>query len=577
VSVAVEVQKPNGRFIAKRQLSLIREFDLLTNNAGGVAKLRQLVRSLAARGLLTSQFKADESADQLLARLNHLKRAGVVASRAKAVVAKNDLLANRTGVALPHGWSWASLAEMGSFASGKTPSTDNSEFWNGDIPWVTPKDMKWTRVVDSEDHVSEKAVADGLAVVPKQAVLIVVRSGILRRTVPVAIASVRCTINQDLKALTLYEPLMAPYVRLLVSGFEPFILAYLTKVGTTVESIKFDDFAGCRFPIPPLAEQQRIVARVEELMKLCDSLEQSGRLADEQHARLTSTLFDALAASKSTHALAENWQRLAEHFDLLLDRPEAIAALEATIVQLGVRGKLMRQDWASAVARELPPQIVARKKSGARGPHLDMEDIDPEHRTPLPRGWVWTRLEDISMAIVDCPHSTPKFVDTGLLCVDTNSFKGGRLLPHRLRYVNEQTFRDRVARLKPQPGDLVFAREGSVGESLIIPPGVVACLGQRVMLFRFSNLAFNEFVRMAITSTDFLSMLLGMHKGIGAKHVNVGDMRRAVIPLPPLREQVQIVGRVQELLLLCGELRERLAASKATQSRLADALVQEVA
>ncbi len=84
-------------------------------------------------------------------------------------------------------------------------------------------------------------------------------------------------------------------------------------------------------PLPPLAEQHRIVARVEELMKLCDALEQSGRLADEQHARLTSTLFDALAASESAYALAENWQRVAEHFDLLLSYPESSDAFEQVI------------------------------------------------------------------------------------------------------------------------------------------------------------------------------------------------------------------------------------------------------
>ena len=80
-------------------------------------------------------------------------------------------------------------------------------------------------------------------------------------------------------------------------------------------------------PVPPLAEQHRIVARVEELMKLCDALEQNGRLADAQHARLRSTLFDALATSESAHALAENWLRIAEHFDILLDRPRNVSMI----------------------------------------------------------------------------------------------------------------------------------------------------------------------------------------------------------------------------------------------------------
>ena len=195
----------------------------------------------------------------------------------------------------------------------------------------------------------------------------------------------------------------------------------------------------------------------------------------------------------------------------------------------------------------------------------------------LPVGWEWVRLEQLSIAIVDCPHSTPKFIERGRLCLDTNSFKQGVLLPHKLRYVDESTFAERNVRLVPQPGDLVFAREGSVGESILIPEGVDACLGQRVMLFRFSTQVSKEFVRLAISSTSFLEALLAMHKGIGAKHVNVGDMRMAIVPLPPIPEQSRIVTRVTALRRLCADLRQRLAEREAVQARLAEALVQEVA
>ena len=391
---ALEAREPSAKYLAGAEPALVRGFELLATAQGGVSRLRGLIRSLAVQGLLLSQSGAGESANILLDRLGHLKHARVASSRAKAVQPTNDMLARLTGFALPYGWGWASLSELGSFASGKTPSTGKPGYWNGRIPWVTPKDMKASRVIDSEDHISEEAVADGLAIVPESAVLIVVRSGILRRTVPVAIASVLCTVNQDLKALTLYEPAMAAYVQLLISGFEPFILRNLTKIGTTVESIKFDEFAACQFPIPPLAEQHRIVARVEELMKLCDALEQSGRLADEQHARLTSTLFDALAASESAHALAENWQRVAEHFDLLLDRPEAIDALEQTILQLAARGLLVPQRESdepadrvrSRVGKERQLQFAQAPLTIGKAGHAVS---DGERTFTVPNGWSW--------------------------------------------------------------------------------------------------------------------------------------------------------------------------------------------
>jgi type I restriction enzyme S subunit len=335
-------------------------------------------------------------------------------------------------------------------------------------------------------------------------------------------------------------------------------------------------------PLPPLAEQARIVSRVEELMRLCDALEAKGQLEAVQHGQLVQTLLGALTASTSPEELADNWQRLATHFDLLLDRPEAIDALEQTILQLAVRGLLVPQDPNDEPASELLKKIRAEKDRLIAEGKIKRDKplpsiVDTERSFELPQGWQCVRLDEISVVIVDCPHSTAKFVSEGLLCIDTNSFKNGVLLPHKLRYVDKATFADRIARLQPEPGDLVFAREGSVGESIIIPEGVTACLGQRVMLFRFSGNVSNEFIRLVITSKGFLDRLLTLHKGIGAKHVNVGDMRLAVVPLPPFSEQRRIIARVESLRRLCADLRQRLAARQTTQAHLAEALIDEVA
>jgi type I restriction enzyme S subunit len=440
--------------------------------------------------------------------------------------------------------------------------------------------MKQLRLSDSQDHVTPKALEDGLALIPAGSLLIVVRSGILRRTVPTAINDVQTTINQDLKALVFLNPELAPYVQLLVRGFDDFIRQNLTKIGTTVESIQFDAFASQPFPLPPLAEQARIVARVDELMRLCDALEEKGRLEAEQHARLLSTLLGTLTDSATPEELAANWQRVAEHFDLLLDRPEAVDALDSSVLTMAIQGRLTARHPSDEPAPALLERVIAEKrkllvtsKQRLDKPSAPLSDV--EQRFQLPQNWKWARLQELAIVIVDCPHSTPKFVQSGLLCLDTNSFKKGQLLEHKLRYVDEATYAERIERLEPRPGDLVFAREGSVGESLIIPPGIRACLGQRVMLFRFSRLISVEYVRLAISSPNFLDALLELHKGIGAKHVNVGDMREAVIPVPPVAEQLRIVERVADLTRLCATLRERLQAQQATQSRLAEALVEQ--
>jgi len=263
---------------------------------------------------------------------------------------------------------------------------------------------------------------------------------------------------------------------------------------------------------------------------------------------------------------------LLSNLNLLATAPGGVARLRELILTLAVQGKLVPQDPSDEPASELLKKIRAEKdrliaEGKIKRDKPLVEIAEDEKPFGLPVGWEWGRLDDVAIAIVDCPHSTAKFVANGLLCIDTNSFKNGKLVPHKLRYVDEATFADRIARLQPQPGDLVFAREGSVGESLIIPDGVNACLGQRVMLFRFSKWVCNEFIRMTISSKAFVDKLLALHKGIGAKHVNVGDMRLALVPLPPLAEQFRIVTRVEELMRLCDalEAKGQLAATAHAQ------------
>ena len=259
-------------------------FDTLFTTEASIDQLKQTILQLAVMGKLVPQDPNDESASALLKRIQAEKARLVAGGKIKKDKLLKPLTAEKRHYALPHGWHLASFSELGEFSGGKTPNTSRSEYWDGDIPWVTPKDMKSSLIVETEDHVSYKAVEDGLAIIPPRSILVVVRSGILRRTVPVAINAEHCTVNQDLKVLQLIQSEMAEYIRLMVQGFEQFIMEKLTKIGTTVESIKFDEFSTYQFPLPPLAEQHRIIAKVDELMALCDALK--ARLADAQAIQL---------------------------------------------------------------------------------------------------------------------------------------------------------------------------------------------------------------------------------------------------------------------------------------------------
>ncbi len=164
---------------------------------------------------------------------------------------------------IPEHWQVRKLKHEVSFTGGGTPSKSVERYWHGDIPWVSPKDMKHDSIVDSSEHVSDEAIADSATnLVEPGAVLMVVRSGILRRTIPTAVNRVAVALNQDMKALRSTGAMQAHFLKLLIEGCQPALLLQWIKTGATVESIEYEDMANTPIPIPPINEQESIVRHI---------------------------------------------------------------------------------------------------------------------------------------------------------------------------------------------------------------------------------------------------------------------------------------------------------------------------
>ena len=558
---------------------LLSNLDILATAPGGVARLRELILTLAVQGKLVPQDPADEPASVLLQKTRAEKDRLIAEGKIRRDKPLAEMAEEEKPFELPMGWEWVKGRDLFTVVRGVTYQKADAKDApaEGLLPILRANNIRGSINFDDLVYVPASLISedqllrsgDYVVCLASGSKNLVGKAAPFRPEVTCSFGAFCGAIRPITDAAYFAVYLASPMYRESVSE---------ASAGIGINNLKGSSLLDLDIALPPLAEQSRIVTRVEELMRLCDALEAKGRLEAAQHTQLVSTLLGTLTVSTTPEELAANWQRVAQHFDLLLDRPAAIDALEQTLLQLAVRGLLVPQDPTDEPASALLQKIRTEKDRLIATGQIKRDKLlppitDEEKPFELPVGWEWGRLEQLSIAIVDCPHSTPKFVESGRLCLDTNSFKQGVLLPHKLRFVDESTFVERNARLAPQPGDLVFAREGSVGESILIPDGVDACLGQRVMLFRFSTQVSKEFVRLAISSTSFLDALLAMHKGIGAKHVNVGDMRNAVIPLPPLPEQSRIVTRITALRRLCADLRQRLAERQSVQARLAEALV----
>ncbi|MFZ1025845.1 MAG: restriction endonuclease subunit S [Limnoraphis robusta] len=259
--------------------------------------------------------------------------------------------------------------------------------------------------------------------------------------------------------------------------------------------------------------------------------------------------------------------------------------LRQQILQEAIEGKLTA-DWRSQnpdiePASELLKRIAAEKaeliKAKKIKPQKPLPPItDEEKPFELPKGWGWCRTNDACSYIVDCPHSTPKFQSLGKYCIDTTCINmAGNILISKIRKVSSETFEERNHRLKPKPGDIIYSREGVVGQAVIIPEGWEVCLGQRVMLFRPFFEISPCFFRHVVTSKFFLDEMFSRHRGAGAKHVNMKDLRESWIPLPPLAEQKAIVAKVEKLLTLCDQLETQITQNQTHAEQLMQAVLKE--
>jgi type I restriction enzyme S subunit len=259
-----------------------------------VSDLREAILSLAVQGRLLPQNAKDEPATEILNQCQRAaKKLGIKSAEQTPPIAVDEL-----PFELPSGWAWARVRHLGYLLGGGTPSKARPEFWEGTLPWVSPKDMKVAYLHDAQDHISRKALDESaVKLIPPGSILFVVRGMILIHSFPAAINKVEVTINQDMKALQPFIPDNAEFLLLACRGFKQQMLDNVERSTHGTCKLVTERVTEFVIGLPPLAEQQRIVAKVDELMRWCDALE--ARLTAAQTAAtqlLDATLHQILAA-----------------------------------------------------------------------------------------------------------------------------------------------------------------------------------------------------------------------------------------------------------------------------------------
>jgi type I restriction enzyme S subunit len=287
--LATLTQSYDATDLATNWQRLVEHFDTLLTTESSLHALKQTILQLAVMGKLVPQDANDEPASELLGRIAQEK----VRLEAKGGRKNQKVMPIIRTDRLPSGWEAATLPELCEIGGGATPSKANSVYWGEGLPWVSPKDMKVEHISDAQDHVTECALNETrLPRIPTGSLLIVVRGMILVHSFPVATTQVEVAINQDMKSLTPFISEMKSYLALALRGWKQQILELVDRSTHGTCKLQSEKLFSFHFGIPPLAEQHRIIAKVDELMTLCDRLKADLAESHSHQKRLASTLIE---------------------------------------------------------------------------------------------------------------------------------------------------------------------------------------------------------------------------------------------------------------------------------------------
>jgi len=560
---------------------------LLAGAPNGIKKLRELILELAARGKLVPQDPNEEPASELLKRIAEEKARLVAEGKIKKQKPLAEVGEQAEPFELPAGWEWSSLVQV-AFVNPRNAAADSLE-----VSFV-PMTFIGTRFDDQ--HAQEPRLWGEV----KQGFTHFAEGDIgVAKITPCFENSKACVFSNLVNGLgagTTELHIVRP-----VSGtLDPrYVLAYLkspqfllvgeTKMtGTAGQKRLPKDFVEVNpFPLPPLAEQHRIVAKVDELMTLCDRLEAQQADADSAHAQLVQALLDSLTQAHDAEDFAQSWQRLAEHFHTLFATESSIEALKQTLLQLAVMGKLVPQDPSDEPASQLLKRIVEEKARLVAERKIKKQEplakiTEEEKLFELAKGWEWSRLGDqvIESGAGWSPSCEPRpreDNDWGVLKVSAVSWGVYRPEENKALPVNL----DARPEHEVTAGDFLVSRANTA--ELVARSVVVDATPRRLMLsdkivrLRLTDLCDRHYVNVVNSAKHARQYYARVAGGTSSSMKNVSREQILSLPiaLPPLAEQHRIVAKVDQLMALCDQLKARLNQARQVHEQLASALVEQ--
>ncbi|WP_408587131.1 restriction endonuclease subunit S [Novosphingobium sp.] len=549
----------------------------------GIERLRALILDLAVHGKLVPQDPEDAPASELLPGMAAERQRRIKAGEIKN--AKGPAKPNGEPFELPSGWLWLPLWQTGNIVTGNSINAAlrseleaNGEGW----PFVATKDVGYGfEPIDYDNGLTVRFDDQRFNIARANSVFICAEGGSAGRKM--AVSDREIAFGNKLIANEPWPQIESRYI--LYTYLSDFFFECFSREMTgIIGGISRAKFLALPFPLPPYAEQQRIVTKVDELMTLCEALEAQSAAALDAHQKLVEALLATLVDSADANDLATNWSRLEVHFDTLFTTEVSVQSLKETVLELAVRGKIVRQN-----AIDEPVDTLIKQVSHHQVDRYKKREIQKPKRTTtetnppliLPENWANVLLGDLCFVTKLAGFEYTKHIKLeefgDVPVIRAQNVRPFFIDKKNLKYISSDVSHSLNRCALDRPALLITFIGAGIGD--------VCQFNEDRRWHLAPNVAKAE--PFGPTSLDYLTLYMNSPTGRAElfKHMkstaqpslSMGTIREVWVALPPLAEQQRIVAKVGQLLALCDDLKARLATAAETRKYLADAIVERAA
>ena len=474
-------------------------------------ELKNSILQLAIQGKLVEQRPEEGTGEELYRQIQAEKQKLIREGKIKKEKPLPDIAEDEVPFYIPENWKWVRMSSVISLLSGSDLTPDKYNSREKGIPYITGASNIENGIVTINrwtDRPTNIAFKGDLLLTCKGTVG---KTAILQED--------KAHIARQIMALT---PIVIDTV--FIKYFtEAQTLFLKSRAKSMIPGIERNSILNLAFPLPPLAEQKRIVAKIEELLPLIDRYEKA-------------------------------WGRL-EEFNRRFP-----ADMQKSLLQMAIQGKLVEQRPEEGTGEELYRQIQAEKqrliKEGKIKKEKPLPDIaEDEVPFEIPESWKWVRLGDIILSAKDGPHFSPKYQPSGIPFISTRNISTGKLDFTGAKYISEELHQELCKRCKPKQWDVLYSKGGTTGIAAVNDTDVDFNVWVHVAVLELGDYLFPFYLATALNSPHCYDQSQKLTHGTSNRDLGLTRMINISLPLPPLAEQKRIVAKLEELLPLCKRLK----------------------